>query len=367
MKKWFLVLSLCLSFSVSAKTCDWPAWLNFKSIYIKQGRVIDGSDPRLITTSEGQSYGLFFALVANDKEAFSQILNWTQIHLAGGDLTATLPAWLWGKNSDGQFGVIDANSASDSDLWITYALAEAGRLWHDDYYQSLAYFMSMRILHEESVNIQKQGLILLPAPKGFYLGNNTYRVNPSYSPLQLIMRMNTLYPGEPWQVMYKAAVKMLVQTMPTGFSPDWVELKQGIYIPDRETEAVGSYNAIRTYLWAGMLDDSIKEKATVIQIMQPMVKAIEILKAPPRKVNTQTGTYVQVGSAGFSAAILPLLSASKQTSLLAQQVKRAQSVLEYTQNDHYYDSVLVLFGLGWKHQRYQFGVDGQLLPAWSDQ
>ncbi len=58
--------------------CQWALWNSFKQNYIKNGRVIDTSDPRLITTSEGQSYGLFFALVANDQATFNSLLNWTE-------------------------------------------------------------------------------------------------------------------------------------------------------------------------------------------------------------------------------------------------------------------------------------------------
>ncbi|HAS62204.1 MAG TPA: cellulase, partial [Vibrio sp.] len=107
MKQLIALITLFLSSSVAANNCEWPQWQTFKSVYIKQGRVVDGSDPRMITTSEGQSYALFFSLVANDRQTFSQVLNWTQQHLVGGDLTAQLPAWLWGKKSNGRFGVLD--------------------------------------------------------------------------------------------------------------------------------------------------------------------------------------------------------------------------------------------------------------------
>ena len=30
----------------------------------------------------------------------------------------------------------------------------------------------------------------------------------------------------------------------------------------------------------------------------------------------------------------------------------------------YYNQSLLLFGQGWNEQRYRFGKDGQLLPAW---
>ena len=80
--------------SFAAANAAWPDWLTFKRLYLSEdGRVIDRSVPQQITTSEGQSYGLFFALVANDREGFAKILKWTQDNLAGGDLSQRLPAW----------------------------------------------------------------------------------------------------------------------------------------------------------------------------------------------------------------------------------------------------------------------------------
>ena len=115
------------------------------------------------------------------------------------------------------------------------------------------------------------------------------------------------------------------------------------------------------------LDDQVVEKAQLIQQMQPFVAATKALGAPPREVNTETGEYTQVGSAGFSAAALPLLAASGESELLKAQASRAQQELISDRNDHYYDNVLSLFGLGWHQARYRFGKQGELLPAWSEQ
>ncbi len=40
--------------------------------------MIDPSDARKISTSEGQSYGLFFATAANDRAGFDKLLTRTQ-------------------------------------------------------------------------------------------------------------------------------------------------------------------------------------------------------------------------------------------------------------------------------------------------
>ena len=122
-----LALLLATAPTLAADCADWPAWQDFARQFISaDGRVIDPSSPRKITTSEGQAYAAFFALVGNDPARFAQLLDWTRDNLAAGDLSARLPAWLWGQRDDGQWGVLDANAASDADVWLAYSLIEAG-------------------------------------------------------------------------------------------------------------------------------------------------------------------------------------------------------------------------------------------------
>ena len=87
--------ALLLAAGPVSAACQWPAWEQFKKAYVSpEGRVIDPSDARKISTSEGQSYGLFFALAANDRAGFDKLLTWTQNNLAEGDLKQHLPGWL---------------------------------------------------------------------------------------------------------------------------------------------------------------------------------------------------------------------------------------------------------------------------------
>ena len=70
-----VVAALMLAAANLHAACRWPAWETFKQDYMSEsGRVIDPSEARKITTSEGQSYGLFFALAANDRKAFDLLL-----------------------------------------------------------------------------------------------------------------------------------------------------------------------------------------------------------------------------------------------------------------------------------------------------
>src|SRR5690606_41062597 len=98
--------------------------------------VLESSLEKNHSTSEGQSYALFFALVANDRERFERIWRWSREILAGNDPQNMLPAWLWGQGKDGKWQVQDANSASDADLWFVYALLEADRLWQKPAYRA---------------------------------------------------------------------------------------------------------------------------------------------------------------------------------------------------------------------------------------
>lgn len=148
-----VTMLLLAAFSVQA-ACTWPAWEQFKKDYISQeGRVIDPSDARKITTSEGQSYGMFFALAANDRAAFDNLLDWTQNNLAQGSLKEHLPAWLWGKKENSKWEVLDSNSASDGDVWMAWALLEAGRLWKEQRYTDIGSALLKRIAREEVVTV----------------------------------------------------------------------------------------------------------------------------------------------------------------------------------------------------------------------
>lgn len=61
---------LCPALAADTTAClAWPAWEDFKATFLSQdGRVIDLSTPQQQSTSEGQAYALFFALVADDRK-----------------------------------------------------------------------------------------------------------------------------------------------------------------------------------------------------------------------------------------------------------------------------------------------------------
>src|SRR5438046_563543 len=171
---------------------DWtPLWKSYAAAFMdNQVRVID-HDAGDRTTSEGQAYGMFFALVANDRAHFDGLLHWTVQNLAAGDLSTNLHSWLWGHNASNQWGVIDNNSASDEAIWIAY-------------------------------------------------------------------------------------------TAQHGFVPDWTDFKTNSGLQPFPT--VGSYDAIRVYLWVGMLNRQTKGRDTLLKSISGMENYLRTNSLPPAKV-----------------------------------------------------------------------------------
>ncbi|UEP49411.1 cellulase [Burkholderia ambifaria] len=345
----------------------WPRWDAFKRDFVSaDGRVIDVGSADSRTVSEGQAYGLFFALVANDRRTFDTILAWTENNLAQGDLSARLPAWLWGRAPDGAWRVLDANAASDADLWIAYTLVEAGRLWRERSYTARGALLAKRVLDDETASVPGLGLTLLPGPTGFKLANGQWRVNPSYSPPQVIRGLAARLPDDRrWAALAASTGRVLLDTAPKGFSPDWALYRASAgFGPDPQTRAESAYNAIRVYLWAGMLDRADPLAAPLLARFAPFADYIAAHGAPPEKVDTTTGVAgPNDGNGGFSAAAVPFLDARGQHALADVQAARVDTLARQSAPG-YYTSVLTLFGLGWREGRYRFGADGSLDARW---
>lgn len=355
-------------------------WQAYEARFIDaQGRVIDpqGADR---TTSEGQAYAMFFSVVGNDRSEFQKLLNWTQKNMASGDLGTHLPGWQWGHNAAGEWKLLDANSASDADVWMAYALVEGGRLWHNNYYSNLGRLMIGQIERKEVVNLPGFGPMLLPGPVGFVHDNGqgaqSFVLNPSYVPLPVIEGLAKVDPDGPWQMVALNLPKLLRQSAVRGFAMDWVKYTPGNgFTPtvpqpgNDELSPMGSYDAIRVYLWAGMIAEGDPLRAEVLQSLQGMRTYLSDHAAPPEKVNSVGFAQPREGPVGFSGALIPYLRAVGEAQAGARQTVRMGEGRDpnsglYGANKTYYDQNLIMFATGFLDHRFAFEPTGELHVEW---
>lgn len=378
---------LCVFALIGLTGCNaqqpWPLWEAYTQRFLDpQGRIIDRSAGDR-TTSEGQAYAMFFALVDDDKSHFGKLLDWTEANLAAGDLTARLPAWNWGKTNSGEWKILDDNSASDADLWLAYTLIEAGRLWHDPRYDKLGRLVAARIAHEEVVLVPGLGATLAPGPHGFRTNTDTYVLNPSYLPLPLIAYMARTIPGGPWSEVLESLPQLINGQNSHGFVMDWVEAGvSGVHpsLPPHEPTAgqrepaltikpAGSYDAIRVYLWLGIADAATPSHRDLLAQVSGMAAYMKTAITPPLEVDPQGNILHAEGTVGFSAALIPYLQAvgfkdqaKTQSDRLIASKDPASGL--YGRAAEYYDQNLALFSTAWTEQRYRFDREGRLHLKW---
>jgi endoglucanase len=372
-----LLAAACLASPAIAQTsscpsADWPLYQDFLQRFVQpDGRIVDHSVPQLHSTSEGQSYGMFFALVARDPVTFDRLWRWTIANLAGGDLKARLPAWQWGKRDDGSWGVLDPNAASDADIWFAYVLLEAGRLWNRADYIADARTLLKRIGTDEVASLPGLGPMVLPGPTGFALPERLWRLNPSYLPVPLLRRLAAEDKQTRWNDIATNTVRMLRESSPKGFVADWVGYKSldgktGSFVVDTVKGDDGSYDAIRNYLWAGMTPAGDTLAKPALAALSGMRTAGQATPLPPEHVQVLTGATRGTGPVGFSAALLPYYEALGQTTLRDAQNSRVLAAFAPGNPNPppYYDYMLGLFGTGWSEQRYRFLASGKLQLGW---
>ena len=376
------VIALVLAFFLSQQGCraeqPWPLWQHYRAHFLEpSGRIVDHTDNDR-STSEGQAYAMFFALVADDRSSFDKLLHWTEDNLAGGDLTARLPAWKWGKSSTGEWKRLDSNSAADADLWLSYVCLEAGRLWKDDRLTRLGTVLADHVARSEVVLAPGVGTVLLPGPQGFHPDAAGYVLNPSYSPPQLLARLRQQQPTGPWSSMASGLPALLTAGAPAGFATDWLRTGTGAApspSPDqlaqgkKDAPAIGSYDAIRIYLWLGMADSRTPGVRESLAALHGMATYLAGNALPPLQVQGDGKVLQPEGPVGFSAATIPFLQALKSgLPAHAQQDRLAASVQPetglYGREAAYYDQNLALFSTGWSEQRFRFDRDGRLKLRW---
>jgi endoglucanase len=195
--------------------------------------------------------------------------------------------------------------------------------------------------------------------------------------MPLLRRFSALHPQGPWDAIARNAMAVLSANPQTRLTPDWVAYRvqangKGEFFADPEHGDRGSYDAIRSYLWAGVTAPADAKSRALLQAQRGMADLVSANAAPPESVSVASGQVDGSAPFGFSSALVPYLYALGEKQKAAGQQRLALAQLQQAGYDAangrrawpYYDYVLSLFGLGWQDGRYRFLASGQLQPSW---
>ncbi|MBL6454951.1 glycosyl hydrolase family 5 [Belnapia sp. T6] len=228
-------------------------WRAFQSRFLAaDGRVVDTGNGG-VSHSEGQGWALFFAVRADDQAAFQRILGWTRRVLKRP--RDELHAWRY--RPEAAMPVEDLNNATDGDIFIAWALLEAGERWGNAEYTAIGIAIARDILRHL---VRRAGAfsVLLPGARGFEHAGTTI-INPSYYVFPAFSALARAVPDRAW---VRVAADGLVLLRASrfgrwGLPPDWAVLSKAdgeVKLPQSWPPRF-SFDAVRVPLylaWAGL-------------------------------------------------------------------------------------------------------------------
>ncbi|MGC3992121.1 MAG: glycosyl hydrolase family 8 [Chthoniobacteraceae bacterium] len=245
----FAVMAATLMFRAKA---DDALWSSYRSQYIQNGRVVDGTNGN-ISHSEGQGYGMLLAEGYGDQQTFDSLWNWTRNNLQvrgrmqlRGD---ALFAWRWRPDANGGGAVDDMNDASDGDILIAWALVRASDRWQNDSYRQAARQIAQDV-RAKLIRPSAFGPVLLPGIKGFE-HDSSLVVNLSYWVFPAFRDLAKVDPSPVWRNLELSGQRLVAaaQFGRWGLPPDWLSVQGKEVSVASGFDPVFGYNAARVPLY----------------------------------------------------------------------------------------------------------------------
>ena len=237
-------------------------WFNFRGRYMApDGRVVDSGN-RNVSHTEGQGFSMLMAVRADDRASFERIWGWTR---------RTLPRprdalFSWRYRPADANPVEDPNNATDGDLFLAWALLEAGEAWgvaeHTQSGQAIGRDI-LRLLVRNAGGM----ILLVPGARGFERRDHVV-VNPSYYCFPAIRRVAAAVPDPAWVRVASDGLTLLraARFGRWGLPPDWLSVAKSdrrLSLPTNWAPRF-SYDAVRVPLylgWAGLTTEPAVQAA----------------------------------------------------------------------------------------------------------
>ncbi|WP_424810366.1 glycosyl hydrolase family 8 [Roseococcus sp. YIM B11640] len=231
-------------------------WAAFRNRFMApEGRIIDTGNDH-VSHTEGQGWAMLAAVRADDRASFEKLHRWTNrtLRRQGDELFA------WRFRPGAARPVDDPNNATDGDLFIAWALLEAGRRWGRADCTTQGTAMARDILR---LLCAQAGpfTVLLPGSQGFQRTDHTV-VNPSYYAFPAIRALAMALPDPAWLRLAADGVALLRASRfgRWGLPPDWLTIRHadGALALPGDWAPRFSYDAVRVPLylaWVGLADE----------------------------------------------------------------------------------------------------------------
>lgn len=303
------------------------SWNVFKKRFAENGRIIDTANKN-ISHSEGQGYGMLFAVFADDKKVFARLWDWTRSVLQRDD---RLFSWRYSPcPSQNQDCIDDRNNATDGDILIAWALFEAAERWKMPEYRAQALSI-VESIENKLIRNQFGYTLLLPGEYGFDDDESRLQINLSYWVFPALIKFEQVTQRPIWRALIDSG-ETLIQKAQFGrwkLNPDWVMISDQGFDFDGALSQEYGYNACRVpiYLILGESDSA--------DILQPYL-TFWARPTVPATVNLENGT---VATYGYSSGMQAIAKATK-AKVNQEQSPKLPTISAET--DYYSASLILL-------------------------
>ncbi|MDO6568219.1 glycosyl hydrolase family 8 [Alteromonas sp. 1_MG-2023] len=233
------------------------AFQAYQALFIDNGRIVDTGNQN-VSHSEGQGYGLLFAVAADDKATFDRVWAWTKTVMQRED---KLFHWRYRPCvSKDKNCIDDPNNASDGDLLIAWALLRASEKWGDGHYREESADI-MQAMESSLFFETEKYLVMLPGEYGF-VEDASVQTNLSYWVFPAIdaMAKESKTPHR-WRSLHESGTSLIYQAKfsKQNLPPDWLRISSGTLSLENTVSQEYGFNACRIPLhlvWAGIDDDA---------------------------------------------------------------------------------------------------------------
>jgi endo-1,4-beta-D-glucanase Y len=323
-------------------------WQGYSAQYLHEdGYVPDPSRDGGLVTSEAQSYALLQALWLGEREIFDRVLGWTRAQLRRDD---GLHSWLWNPRTG---RIDDANTATDADVDIAFALAVASVAFDDAAYAVEARAIARAIRRHARLDVGDGWVV----SAGNWAGAERV-TNLSYFAPYAYEYFDRLDPDGGWQEAVTTGYDLLERALARPRAPlpeDFVRVTAaGDIEPLPAWSTLGrlfSFDAIRI-LWRVELDCRLTRRPRACAASNRMVEVLASLAKRDRgfyaAYDAEGIARSTIRSTSFYGAFLPAFARTRPSVAAAWRgapLSDGELAVVRAAGNRYYDANWAWFGL----------------------